>query len=60
LKVLPFDSVAASRHIASDVVEHIAGPTAAAWITLAMAISALGSMKFLGPERGARRLRDGP
>src|SRR6266849_8125609 len=44
LKVLPFESVAASRHIASDVVEHIAGPTAAAWITLAMAISALGSM----------------
>jgi amino acid transporter len=44
LKVLPFETVAASRHIASDVVEHIAGPTAAAWITLAMVISALGSM----------------
>jgi amino acid transporter len=44
LKVLPFETVAASRHIASDVVEHIAGPTAAACITLAMVISALGSM----------------
>jgi basic amino acid/polyamine antiporter, APA family len=44
LKVLPFESVAASSHIASDVVEHIKGSTAASWITLAMAISALGSM----------------
>jgi basic amino acid/polyamine antiporter, APA family len=40
LKVLPFDAVAASPHIASDVV----GRGAAAWITLAMVISALGSM----------------
>jgi amino acid transporter len=44
LKVLPFASVAASAHIGSDVVEHVAGRGAAAWITLAMAISALGSM----------------
>jgi APA family basic amino acid/polyamine antiporter len=44
LKTLPFESVAASPHIASDVVEHVAGRGAAAWITLAMAISALGSM----------------
>jgi APA family basic amino acid/polyamine antiporter len=44
LKVLPFETVAASSHIASDVVEHIKGSTAAAWITFAMAISALGSM----------------
>src|SRR5260370_23595644 len=44
LKVLPFESVAASRHIASDVVEHIKGTTAAGWITFAMVISALGSM----------------
>jgi APA family basic amino acid/polyamine antiporter len=44
LKVLPFESVAASSHIASDVVEHIKGSTAASWITFAMAISALGSM----------------
>jgi basic amino acid/polyamine antiporter, APA family len=44
LKVLPFSSVAASSHIASDVVEHVAGRGAALWITIAMAISALGSM----------------
>jgi basic amino acid/polyamine antiporter, APA family len=44
LKVLPFATVAASPHIASDVVQHVAGPSAAAWITVAMAISALGSM----------------
>jgi len=43
-KVLPFDSVAHSRHVASDVVEHVIGRGAAFWITLAMAISALGSM----------------
>jgi basic amino acid/polyamine antiporter, APA family len=44
LKVLPFAAVAASPHIASDVVETVAGRGAAAWITLAMVISALGSM----------------
>jgi APA family basic amino acid/polyamine antiporter len=44
LKVLPFESVAGSQHIASDVVEHVIGRGAAAWITVAMAISALGSM----------------
>jgi APA family basic amino acid/polyamine antiporter len=44
LKILPFASVAASPHIASDVVEHVAGHGAAAWITLAMVISAIGSM----------------
>lgn len=44
LKVLPFDTVAASPHIASDVVQHVAGSGAAAWITVAMVISALGSM----------------
>jgi len=44
LKVLPFDVVAASPHIASDVVQHVAGPIAGAWITVAMVISALGSM----------------
>jgi len=62
LKVLPFESVAASRHIASDVVEHIAGPTAAAWITLAMAISALGSMNssvLSGARVGYAMARDG-
>jgi len=44
LQVLPFSSVAASRHIASDVVEHVIGRGAAVWITIAMVISALGSM----------------
>jgi basic amino acid/polyamine antiporter, APA family len=44
LKVLPFASVAGSQHVASDVVEHVAGRGAAAWITLAMVISAIGSM----------------
>ena len=44
LKVLPFETVAASNHIASDVVEHIKGATAAGLITWAMVISALGSM----------------
>jgi APA family basic amino acid/polyamine antiporter len=44
LKVLPFESVAGSQHIASEVVEHVIGRGAAAWITVAMAISALGSM----------------
>jgi APA family basic amino acid/polyamine antiporter len=39
LKILPFASVAASPHIASDVVEHVAGRGAAAWITLAMAMN---------------------
>jgi APA family basic amino acid/polyamine antiporter len=44
LKVLPFESVAASAHIGSDVVQRVAGSGAAAWITVAMALSALGSM----------------
>jgi len=44
LKVLPFSTVAASQHIASDVVAHVAGHSAATWITLAMVISAIGSM----------------
>ncbi|HEY2118239.1 MAG TPA: amino acid permease [Candidatus Acidoferrum sp.] len=44
MKVLPFDKVANSPHIASDVVEAVVGHGAAFWITLAMLISALGSM----------------
>ena len=44
LKVLPFESVASSQHVASDVVERLIGRGAATWITLAMVISALGSM----------------
>jgi amino acid transporter len=44
LKVLPFESVATSQHVASDVVERVIGHGVAFWITLAMVISALGSM----------------
>src|SRR5436190_22377982 len=36
LRVLPFETVANSTHIASDVVAHVAGNGAAYWITLAM------------------------
>jgi amino acid transporter len=62
LKVLPFDAVAASQHIASDVVAHIKGATAASWITLAMVISALGSMNssvLSGARVGYAMARDG-
>jgi APA family basic amino acid/polyamine antiporter len=62
LKVLPFESVANSQHIASDVVEHVIGRGAAAWITLAMAISALGSMNssvLSGARVGYAMARDG-
>jgi basic amino acid/polyamine antiporter, APA family len=44
LRVLPFESVASSQHVASDVVERVVGHGAATWVTLAMVISALGSM----------------
>ena len=44
LRVLPFSAVARSSHIASDVVEHVAGHGAAYWMTLAMVISAIGSL----------------
>jgi APA family basic amino acid/polyamine antiporter len=62
LKVLPFAAVAASPHIASDVVQHVAGPIAAAWITVAMVISALGSMNssvLSGARPGYAMARDG-
>lgn len=44
LKVLPFDNVASSQHVASDVVERVMGHGFAGWVTLALVISALGSM----------------
>jgi basic amino acid/polyamine antiporter, APA family len=44
LRVLPFDSVANSPHIASDVVESVAGRGAAFWVTLAMVVSGIGSL----------------
>ncbi|HEY2351710.1 MAG TPA: amino acid permease [Candidatus Acidoferrum sp.] len=62
LKVLPFETVASSQHIASDVVERVSGRGAAAWITLAMAISALGSMNssvLSGARVGYAMARDG-
>jgi basic amino acid/polyamine antiporter, APA family len=62
LKVLPFSAVAASPHIASDVVQQVAGPIAAAWITVAMVISALGSMNssvLSGARPGYAMARDG-
>ena len=62
LKVLPFSAVASSQHIASDVVERVAGLSAAAWITWAMVISALGSMNssvLSGARVGYAMARDG-
>jgi APA family basic amino acid/polyamine antiporter len=44
LRVLPFESVAASAHVASDVVASAVGVGAATWITVAMMISAIGSL----------------
>ena len=42
--VLPFASVAASQHVASDVVRTFWGSAGAKWLTLAMALSALGAL----------------
>src|SRR5262249_22650669 len=44
LRVLPFAKVAASQYVASEVIEHISGRGAAIWVTLAMVISAVGSL----------------
>jgi APA family basic amino acid/polyamine antiporter len=41
---LPFSAVASSQHVASDVFESFAGRSAALWITLAMILSALGTL----------------
>ncbi len=41
---LSFAQIAASSHVASDVVQSFAGSRGAAWLTLAMAISALGAL----------------
>lgn len=43
-RVLPFPSVEASQHVASDVVQSFAGSRGAAWLTVAMAVSALGAL----------------
>jgi APA family basic amino acid/polyamine antiporter len=42
--VLSLGGVAQSEHVASDVVEQFAGRGAAQWITIAMVISALGTL----------------
>jgi APA family basic amino acid/polyamine antiporter len=41
---LPFSQLAQSQHVASDVVQSFAGSRGAAWLTVAMAISALGAL----------------
>jgi basic amino acid/polyamine antiporter, APA family len=41
---LPFAEIAASPHVASDVVRSFAGSRGAAWLTVAMAVSALGAL----------------
>jgi amino acid transporter len=41
---LPFAQLALSQHVASDVVQSLAGSRGAAWLTVAMAISALGAL----------------
>ena len=42
--VLPFAAVAASQHVASDVVQAFAGSRGADWLTAAMAVSAFGAL----------------
>ena len=43
-RILPFAEIAQSQHVASDVVQSFAGSRGAAWLTVAMAISALGAL----------------
>jgi APA family basic amino acid/polyamine antiporter len=43
-RILPFAVIAQSQHVASDVVQTFAGTRGAAWLTVAMAISALGAL----------------
>jgi APA family basic amino acid/polyamine antiporter len=42
--VLPLSAAASSQHIASDAVQSFAGPSGATWLTIAMALSALGAL----------------
>jgi len=42
--VLPFAAAAGSQHIASDAVQAFAGTRGAVWLTVAMAVSALGAL----------------
>ncbi|MGB2623777.1 MAG: amino acid permease [Candidatus Acidiferrum sp.] len=43
-RILPFGVLAQSQHVASDVVQAIAGSRGAVYLTIAMAISALGAL----------------
>jgi amino acid transporter len=43
-RILSFAALAQSQHVASDVVQSFAGTRGAAWLTVAMAISALGAL----------------
>jgi basic amino acid/polyamine antiporter, APA family len=43
-QVLPFNALAQSQHVASDVVQSFAGSRGAGWLTVAMAVSALGAL----------------
>jgi len=43
-RILPFAALAQSQHVASDVLQTFAGSRSAAWLTIAMAISALGAL----------------
>ena len=43
-RTLPFAQIASSEHVASDVVRSFAGSRGAQWLTVAMAISALGAL----------------
>lgn len=42
--VLPFAQIAESQHVASDVVRSFAGSSGARWLTIAMAVSAVGAL----------------
>jgi APA family basic amino acid/polyamine antiporter len=43
-RILPFANLLQSQHVASDVVQSFAGSRGAAWLTVAMAVSALGAL----------------
>jgi len=43
-RTLPFAALAQSQHVASDVVQSFAGSRGAVWLTIGMAISALGAL----------------
>ena len=44
LRMLPLAAISSSQHVASDVVQAFAGNRGAAWLTMAMAISAFGAL----------------